>query len=609
MAGKPLKAGRALARVLLAVLLAACAKQGLPPGGPEDREGPQVLEMIPDPGSTNVSRGQPIVFTFSESMDRRSVERALFFTPDISQLLRPSWRGDRLRLIPRESLRENTTFVITLGADAADQRRNRMGRSVTLAFSTGETIDDAAVAGWVLEEGRPVSGAWIWIYPIDDESERELADPLLASAEEPIYPLYVKQADEEGRFEAGHMAQGSYRVFAFRDTDGNRLYDAELDLLAVPPTDIRFETQDDRLEYLNMSLAPRDTTGPILRSASAPNRDYVNLRFSEQVAAGSLPVISLEPYLPEDDPEAAAAAVDIPPVRILRSYMPAGAPATLVVQADGLEAGRRYRARLVSAGDLLGNPARESPRPITFSMPAEPDTTTPLIAATIPPDSSRGLNQDGWIQLFFSTEIDTAGLLEWTLTGSDTLALTRRWLDPRTVLLQPNSEPTVDGWYTLWLAAEELRSWTGLRGPTTADTLVWQGSPPLGRGTLRITVEGDSLPPGGSYQVVISGAGSETIPRTVLTLAEPGSAFTPELPEGAYLVWGFADANGNGVFDSGRAKPFQLSERVAAIIDTQYVRNSFESVVGTPLRLVDVVRRSPQPAPPDTSRGGTVIPP
>jgi hypothetical protein len=565
--------------------------------------------MFPEPGSTNVGRGEPIVFTFSESMDRRTVERALFFTPDISQLLRPGWRGNQFHLVPRESLRENTTFVITLGADAADQRRNRMGQSVTLAFSTGETIDDAAVAGWVLEEGRAVGGAWIWIYPINDEAERNLADPLLASAEEPVYPLYVKQADEEGHFEASHMAQGSYRVFAFRDTDGNRLYDAEQNLMAVPPTDIRFETRNDRLEYLNLSLAPRDTTGPGLRSASAPNSDYAQLRFSEQVAAGSLPVISLEPYVPEDDPDAAAEMAGVPPVRILRSYMPVGAPTTLVVQAEGMATGRRYRARLVSASDPLGNPGRESPRPITFSVPAEPDTARPLITATIPPDSSRGLNQDAWIQLVFSTEIDTAGLTEWTLTGPDTLALTRRWLDPRTVLLQPASDPTVDAWYTLWLEAEGLSSWTGLRGPATADTLVWQGSPRLGRGTLRVTVEGDSLAPGGNYQVIVTGAGSGTIPRTVLTLTEPGSVFTPDLPEGAYLVWGFADANGNGVFDSGRAHPFRPAERVAAITDTQYVRNSFESVVGTPLRLIDVIRRSPQLAPPDTTRGGTMIPP
>jgi hypothetical protein len=274
-----------------------------------------------------------------------------------------------------------------------------------------------------------------------------------------------------------------------------------------------------------------------------------------------------------------------------------------------MEAGRRYRARLTSASDPLGNPARESSRPITFSVPADPDTTKPLIMTSIPPDSSRGLSRDAWVQLAFSTEIDTAGLAGWILTGPDTLAVTRRWLDPRTVLLQPDSDPTVDAWYTLWLAAEELRSWTGLRGPVTADTLVWQGSPPLGRGTLRITVEGDSLVPGGRYQVIVSGAGSGTVPRTVLTLDRPGSVFTPELPEGPYLVWGFADANGNGLFDSGRTVPFQPSERVAAITDTQYVRNSFESVVGTPLRVVDVIRRPPQPAPPDTSRGGTMIPP
>ena len=125
----------AFAWATAALLFGGCAKEGMPPGGPVDDIAPEVVRLVPEPGSTGVDPEQAIMFEFSEPVDRPSVERALFFTPDIGPTLRPRWLGDELHLIPRVPLRENTTFVITLGADVIDRYRNRMGESVTLAFS------------------------------------------------------------------------------------------------------------------------------------------------------------------------------------------------------------------------------------------------------------------------------------------------------------------------------------------------------------------------------------------------------------------------------------------------------------------------------------------
>ncbi|MFO7767560.1 MAG: Ig-like domain-containing protein, partial [bacterium] len=159
-----------LALSLVLLLAGGCAKEGFPPGGPEDTELPEVVYTFPRPGSVDVDRGQTIVLGFSEAMDRRSVENALFFTPDIGLTLWPSWHGRELHLRPRVPLRENTTIVITLGAEASDLRRNRMGRSVTLAFSTGPTLDQGAISGRVFREGEPVGGAWVWLYPMSEDT-------------------------------------------------------------------------------------------------------------------------------------------------------------------------------------------------------------------------------------------------------------------------------------------------------------------------------------------------------------------------------------------------------------------------------------------------------
>ena len=91
-------------------------------------------------------------------------------------------------------------------------------------------------------------------------------------------------------------------------------------------------------------------------------------------------------------------------------------------------------------------------------------------------------------------------------------------------------------------------------------------------------------------------------PTHLVTLNEPGEVLTPLLPEGPYLVWGFADANRNGRLDVGSIRPWEAAERVDAIPDTQYVRDTFEGIVATPLELGGIRHTLPIPAAVDTGR-------
>lgn len=584
---------RILTLLLAGGLVAGCAKEGFPPGGPVDEVPPEVVASVPGAGELEVDRGQPIVLVFSEAMDHQSVERALFFTPDIGPLLRVAWHGEELQLIPRVALRENTTFVVTLGADAADVRRNRMGRTFTLAFSTGETLDDAAVSGRVFEEGQPAAGAWIWVYPADDAVSGTRADPALASRrEDPVLPLYVFQSDDDGSFEAGHLAQGTYRIFAFRDTDNRRFWEPDREPLAVPPADVVFTLSDDRVSGLNLNLAPRDTLGPFVRSATARTREWVQLTLSEVVLPSPSPQVVIEPVLGEGE----SAPADLPVPRVLRSYRPAAAPAALVLQTEGLQPGRRYKVSLSTGTDLLGNPASVAPRVPTFTVPTSSDTLTPRLTAVVPVDSTRGLDSDTSILLTFSTPVERTGLDPWYLVGPDTLQVDRDWVDPTSVRLRPQGTPRPEGWYRLDLLAGSLHSWTGLPGPAVGDTLVWQAVETPGRGTLEFPLEADPLPAGGRYRVIVEGLDRDALERVELEPDAPGRLATPPLREGAYRIWGWLDLDGDGRFGTGSVQPFRPAEPLGAIPDTLYVRESFLSTVTTPLRLM-APRRSTTPPP------------
>lgn len=586
----------------LSVSITGCAKEGFPPGGPEDTEAPEVVGMFPEPGSVEVDRGQPIVFRFSEAMNKRSVENALFFTPDIGPTLWPSWHGEELRLRPRVPLRENTTIVVTLGADAADMRRNRLGRSVTLAFSTGPTLDQGAISGRVFQQGEPVGGAWVWLYPSEGEREAVVGAPdpaRAASEEDPVYPLYVKQADDDGSFSFTNLARDTYRLFAFRDADGRLPYDPDTDLLAVPTTDLEIARARDRWQRVQVGVAPRDTIGPLIRSVRAPDLRHLRVRFSEPPASRPMPRILLEP------------AEQAPAPEVLRGYFPLQAPGSMVLLVSGLVEEASYRARLLYAADGLGNPHREASRPVTFTAPAREDTTRPRVVSFTPPDSSRSLNTRSVMQLTFSTEIDTAALQPWSLQGPGEVVLERTWLDPLNVELRPRGAVEVDAWYALEIPAEGLVSWTGQTGPEEPVRITWRGAPLPGTGWLMITVEGEPLDGEGSYRLVLEGVETGTPPRTLLVREGPGRFESPELPVGPYMLWGWYDVDGDGEWDAGSVDPFRPSEVMSAVADSLYVNDSFYSEVDTPLYLGLPLRSL---APPDTAAGavgdtGTVVPP
>lgn len=573
-----------LCALSIGVIVTGCAKEGIPPGGPVDTEAPAIVEISPEPRSINVHTATPIVFHFSEAMNHESVERAIFFTPDIGSTFRYYWRGREFHLDPMVPYRENTTIVVTVGADASDQRRNRLGTSVTLAFSTGARLDDATITGAVLRRGEFVRGAWIWIYPIPaDPLSAVNADPSPFLPLEEVQPLYITQADDRGRFRQSYIAGGMYRVFAFKDSDGNRRWDRESDPLAVPPTSVGFSAPGEIVEGLMLNLAPRDTTGPSLSSATAPNRDYVRVRFSEPPAPGSVPRVAFEISVEEGmEPQSA------PAVTILRSWNSWEAPASITYQVDGIAAEQRYRVTLLEMVDAQGNPGMASSRPVIFTAPSQPDTAHPLITAVVPGDSTRTLNRDQTIRLTFTTEIETGSVTGWFLSGPDSTGsvdLDMNWLDPRTLDLKPAGTILPDVFYHLAVPAGSLTSWTGISGPVEDQTFAWQGIRERGRGTLHLTVEGDVLPAGGVYRIFIEGLGSGTTPLTILDFATQEEFITPELLEGPYRVWGYADVNGDGVLDAGHGTPYRPAETVGAISDTLYVMDSFESVYGTPLIL------------------------
>ena len=137
--------------VMLAGFLAACAKQGLPPGGAEDTIPPSLKASSPAQGMTNVPTDTPVVFDFSERMATDTVDDNIFIVPLPAEWPRFDWKSGDTQLVITfpQPLRENTTYVITVGAKASDLQRIPLNDSIVLSFSTGAVLENRKLSGSV----------------------------------------------------------------------------------------------------------------------------------------------------------------------------------------------------------------------------------------------------------------------------------------------------------------------------------------------------------------------------------------------------------------------------------------------------------------------------
>src|SRR5690606_1842547 len=112
--------GSPILRLLaFAALAAGCAQPVAPSGGPQDTTPPALEAAEPAADAVNVRAGR-LVLTFSEGVDEASVRRAFSISPGWETPPEVIVRGRRVEVRFPDSLRANTTYVVTLDTNLRD---------------------------------------------------------------------------------------------------------------------------------------------------------------------------------------------------------------------------------------------------------------------------------------------------------------------------------------------------------------------------------------------------------------------------------------------------------------------------------------------------------
>ena len=253
--------GRNLRRMFVSIVgivglisaFCGCARMGQPDGGWYDETPPRVVGSTPDDKGTNVTNSK-ITIHFNEFIKIDNPTENVVVSPPQLEVPEIKATGKKIVVELLDSLKPNTTYTIDFSDAISDNNEGNPLGNYTYSFSTGEQIDTMEVSGYVIEAKtlEPVKGIMVGLYPangseyLDENSNSQWNDSIFRTR--PF--LRVSRTDSRGHFVIKGIANGSYRIFALKDVDGNYCYTQKNEMVAfnhdiiVPSSkpDVRHDT-------------------------------------------------------------------------------------------------------------------------------------------------------------------------------------------------------------------------------------------------------------------------------------------------------------------------------------------------------------------------------
>ena len=257
MTGAPsIRAGLSLGGMIglfsICVCASACANQGAPPGGPQDRTGPQVVETFPEPFAVVTAFDDEIWVEFDERISERGAQGALdgavVISPESGEVsVRHSSRA--LRVTMEGGFRPDEVYRVTVLPVVQDLFRNAMIDAFEFSFSTGPEMTPTVLAGSIVDRitDQPVAGAQVTARAERPEGVEESDDQVI--------PTHIATTDSRGVYAFRYVPAGRYDLTAFVDENRNREHN---DL--EPISTAREELNPADTVFLDFALLAPDTT-------------------------------------------------------------------------------------------------------------------------------------------------------------------------------------------------------------------------------------------------------------------------------------------------------------------------------------------------------------
>lgn len=239
------------------LLIAGCAQQVAPTGGPIDLTPPVEIQAktTPQNFSTRFSAGR-IEIHFDEYITLKNKQQ-IISSPRMEPLPTYTVKGKKIIIELPAELTPNTTYSINFGSSIQDITNANALNNYRYVFSTGDYLDSLEYAGYVYDAytSTPREDILVMLYHEDEDSI-----PMKRK------PYYFAKTAKSGRFHIKNMQAGTYKVFALFDKNNNYLYDGA-------DNEVGFKT--DLLE-LQPDSAGQPLEDKIFLFADKPEKQYLD---------------------------------------------------------------------------------------------------------------------------------------------------------------------------------------------------------------------------------------------------------------------------------------------------------------------------------------------
>jgi len=259
-------------------LVAQCARQGSPSGGPKDELPPSVLEEEPI-NRTVYFNYNKVTVTFSEFVSLKDPAKEIFISPPMRTKPEYKVAGKKVIIEFQEELKENSTYTINFGNAIVDFTEGNPLVNYEYVFSTGDHIDSLSIPGIVLNafNHKPEPGIVVMVYQNDNDTIPLDSLPLA------VPPRSASKSTKEGNFSINNLAAGQYMLFALEDQNNNYIYDMPNERIAFLDSLVTLKAAEILIDSIPADSLAADSiqnTSKVLKTTS--DQGYTLYLFQEQ---------------------------------------------------------------------------------------------------------------------------------------------------------------------------------------------------------------------------------------------------------------------------------------------------------------------------------------
>jgi hypothetical protein len=267
--------------------ISSCASRSSPSGGDKDTLAPQLDTSFPANQSI-FFKSPSISLEFNEYITLKSAQQQIRISPLLPEDLEIVSKGKEIEIKALDSLKENTTYIISFGTSITDLTEGNVNNEFKYVFSTGSYIDSLSLQGRLNDayNGEAEKDMLVLLYSTDRKSSR---DSLLYK----VRPDYYAFSNEDGSFSMTNMRSGTYLLAAFSDKEGDFKLNASKVKMAFWTDTINLQP-DSSYAYQMYSYDPE----PKFRYINARHGARGEIAFNFSAAADSFKVEVLN--VPQD---------------------------------------------------------------------------------------------------------------------------------------------------------------------------------------------------------------------------------------------------------------------------------------------------------------------